>query len=68
MIKHAVFVLVTMPRASKSRVRLSDEEKKKRRLEQKKNSIRRARAKMSEEAIEERRRKDRERKYDMCIL
>ena len=50
-----------MPRASRSRLQLSDEGKKQRRREQKKMSIRRVRAKMSEEALETRRRMDRER-------
>ncbi|CAG9782204.1 unnamed protein product [Diatraea saccharalis] len=50
-----------MPRQSRSKSNLSEEEKKIRRREQKKLSIRRARAKMSEAALEERRKKDRER-------
>ncbi|CAH0404767.1 unnamed protein product [Chilo suppressalis] len=50
-----------MPRTSRSRIQLSDEEKKRRRREQKKLSIRRARAKMDEAALEKRRKQDRER-------
>ena len=50
-----------MPRTSRSRIQLSEEEKKRRRREQKKLSIRRARAKMDEAALEERRKQDRER-------
>ncbi|CAG9786535.1 unnamed protein product [Diatraea saccharalis] len=54
-------VLGKMPHTSRSRSNLSEEEKKKRRREQKKLSMRRARAKMDTAALEERRRKDRER-------
>ncbi|KAJ8721009.1 hypothetical protein PYW08_006474 [Mythimna loreyi] len=43
------------------RKKLTEEEKKRRRREQKKQSMRRARAKLDDTAIEERRRKDRER-------
>ncbi|XP_072945537.1 uncharacterized protein [Epargyreus clarus] len=50
-----------MPRSSRPKVQLSDEDKKKRRREQKKMSMRRARAKMDAISIEERRKKDRER-------
>ncbi|CAB3223850.1 unnamed protein product [Arctia plantaginis] len=50
-----------MPRSSRPRVQLSEEEKKARRREQKKMSMRRARAKLGAVALEERRRKDRER-------
>ncbi|CAG4996113.1 unnamed protein product [Parnassius apollo] len=50
-----------MPRASRSKIQLSEEEKKRRRREQKKLSIRRARAKMNEAELEERRSQDRER-------
>ncbi|KAJ8722265.1 hypothetical protein PYW08_004667 [Mythimna loreyi] len=50
-----------MPRSSRSRTQLTDEEKKIRRREQKKLSMRRARAKLDATAIEERRRKERER-------
>lgn len=56
-----LIVTVTMPRASRTRIQLAEEDKKKRRREQKKLSIRRARAKMDEAALEERRRQDRER-------
>ncbi|CAH0399781.1 unnamed protein product [Chilo suppressalis] len=55
------FGLGTMPRQSRSRSNLSEEEKTKRRREQKKINIRRARAKIDEAALEERRKKDRER-------
>ncbi|CAB3257455.1 unnamed protein product [Arctia plantaginis] len=50
-----------MPRSSRPRVQLSEEEKKARRREQKKMIMRRARAKLGAVALEERRRKDRER-------
>ncbi|CAF4947295.1 unnamed protein product [Pieris macdunnoughi] len=50
-----------MPRSSRSRFKLSEEEKKKRRREQKKLSMRRARSKLDAVALEERRKKDRER-------
>lgn len=43
-----------MPRASRTRNQLSEEDKKKRRREQKKLSIRRARAKMNEADLKER--------------
>ncbi|CAB3251767.1 unnamed protein product [Arctia plantaginis] len=50
-----------MPRASRTRNQLSEEDKKLRRREQKKLSIRRARAQMKEADLENRRRQDRER-------
>jgi hypothetical protein len=50
-----------MPRASRSVSQLTEEQKRTRRREQKKLSMRRARAKMTESAIEEVRKKDRER-------
>ncbi|XP_062532769.1 uncharacterized protein LOC134198688 isoform X1 [Bombyx mori] len=50
-----------MPRSSRSRLQLSEEQKKKRRREQKKLSMRRARSKLDSVALEERRKKDRER-------
>ncbi|XP_061725706.1 uncharacterized protein LOC133531475 isoform X2 [Cydia pomonella] len=53
-----------MARTIRSRINLSDEEKKELRREEKKMSNRRARAKMTEEALEERRRKDRERYFE----
>lgn len=60
-LQYHVIVTVTMPRASRTKNQLSEEDKKKRRREQKKLSIRRARAKMSEADLEGRRRQDRER-------
>ncbi|CAG9787360.1 unnamed protein product [Diatraea saccharalis] len=50
----------TMPRLTRCRKNLTEEQKKMRRREQKKLSSRRARAKMDETALEERRKKDRE--------
>lgn len=52
-----------MPRATSSKSKLSEEDKKKRRREQRMLSMRRARARMDEAAIAERRQKDRERYY-----
>ncbi|XP_063390425.1 histone-lysine N-methyltransferase, H3 lysine-79 specific-like isoform X2 [Cydia fagiglandana] len=63
-LKAAAAIACKMARPIRPRINLSDEERREIRRVEKKMSNRRARAKMTEEALEERRRKDRERYFE----